>query len=158
MNTVTSGTTSKAETLPVPRQRLHSGRPDVTDAGESAIRRGAGVVGLVAVALIHLLDLPGKLSETPYLGVMYIGLMISALIVAEALIRSDRIVVWAAAGLLAASAMGGYSLTRTVGLPGAMGDIGNWLEPLGLASLFVEGVVILLAVIAIRRSRPRSDA
>jgi len=34
--------------------------------------------------------------------------------------------------------------SRTVGLPAATGDIGNWLEPVGLASLFVEATVVLL--------------
>lgn len=49
------------------------------------------------------------------------------------------------AGVLALATFAGYSLTRTVGLPQSTGDIGNWLEPIGLASLFVEGVVIFLA-------------
>jgi hypothetical protein len=31
-------------------------------------------------------------------------------------------------------------------LPGATEDVGNWLESLGLASLFVEGCVVLLGV------------
>jgi hypothetical protein len=36
----------------------------------------------------------------------------------------------------------GFVINRTVGMPGAMGDIGNWFEPMGLLSLFVEGFVI----------------
>ena len=36
-------------------------------------------------------------------------------------------------------------LSRTTGLPNAMDDIGNWTEPLGLASLFVEGGVVAIA-------------
>jgi hypothetical protein len=31
-------------------------------------------------------------------------------------------------------------------LPNATGDIGNWLEPLGLASLVVEGLVVAVAL------------
>jgi hypothetical protein len=31
-------------------------------------------------------------------------------------------------------------------MPGATDDIGNWLEPLGLASLFVEGLTVLAAL------------
>jgi len=31
-----------------------------------------------------------------------------------------------------------------------MGDIGNWSEPLGLASLFVEGSVVLMSVVALK--------
>jgi hypothetical protein len=37
-------------------------------------------------------------------------------------------------------------LSRTTGLPGVSDDVGNWTEPLGLASLWVEGVVFLLAL------------
>jgi hypothetical protein len=33
-----------------------------------------------------------------------------------------------------------------VGLPNATADIGNWLEPLGLASLVVEGFVVAVGV------------
>jgi hypothetical protein len=33
-------------------------------------------------------------------------------------------------------------MTRTVGMPGAMDDIGNWLEPVGLVSIVVEAFVI----------------
>ena len=53
----------------------------------------------------------------------------------------------AAAGGLAAAAMGGYILTRTV--PGFLGDhadVGNWRCSLGLAALSVEALLILLAV------------
>jgi hypothetical protein len=51
----------------------------------------------------------------------------------------------AAAGL-AASVIAAYVLDRTVGLPNATGDIGNWLEPLGLASLVVDGFVVAIGL------------
>jgi hypothetical protein len=35
------------------------------------VARAAGVIGLLAIALIHLLDLQSKMHETPYLGVAY---------------------------------------------------------------------------------------
>ena len=55
---------------------------------------------------------------------------------------------------LAASAIAGFTLTRTVGLPQAHDDIGNWSEPLGLASLFVEGIVIAVAGYALATLSP----
>jgi hypothetical protein len=120
---------------------------------ESAVRRGVAAIGLAGIALIHVLDLPGKLQETPYLGVAYLGLIVTALIVAEALVRRDTALVWLAAAGIALATMGGYVVNRTLGMPGATGDIGNWLEPLGLASLFVEGVVAMLAVTGLVRRR-----
>jgi hypothetical protein len=39
-----------------------------------------------------------------------------------------------------------FILSRTTGLPTAKDDIGNWSEPLGVASMFVEGVVLALSL------------
>jgi len=47
-----------------------------------------------------------------------------------------------------------FVIDRTVGLPNATTDIGNWTEPLGLASLYVEGVTVCAAVWAIRLRLP----
>jgi hypothetical protein len=122
--------------------------PQISDQLQAAVREGiaraAGVVGLAGIGLIHLLDLPSKLNETPYLGWMYIGLIVSTILCAFDLVRSGSNRAWMTSGLLALGAMTGYTLTRTVGLPDATGDIGNWLEPLGLASLFVEAALVAL--------------
>ena len=125
------------------------------DTPHAAVRDGAaralGAAGLAGIGLIHLLDLPGKFSETPYLAWMYIGLIISAVVVAGELVRTGAPRAWAAGAALALGAMVGYTLTRTTGLPQAHGDVGNWLEPLGLASLFVETLFVALAAAALVR-------
>jgi hypothetical protein len=122
----------------------------ITDRLVSAVRdgvaRAVGVVGLAGIGLIHLLDLQSKMTETPYLGWMYIALIAGAVFCAFGLVRTGSDRAWMAGALLAVGAMTGYTLTRTVGLPNATGDIGNWLEPLGLASLFVEGTFVCLSV------------
>ena len=114
-------------------------------AVRDGIARTIAVIGLACVALIHLLDLPGKFDETPYLAWMYVGLIVGCVASAVALVRSGDARAWTAASLLPLGALVGYTLTRTIGLPQAMGDIGNWTEPLGLASLFVEGSLVTLA-------------
>lgn len=117
------------------------------------VARAVTAVGLAGIGVIHLLDAPGKFSETPYLAWMYVGLIAASLLTAFALVRGSDRRAWAAAAALAASAMIGYTLTRTTGLPQATGDIGNWKEPLGMASLFVEGAVVAVSasVLADRR-------
>ncbi len=82
----------------------------------------------------------------------------------DVIARSHRLV-WGAAGGLAASAMGGYVLTRIFsGFLGDHSDVGNWRCPLGLAALSVETLLILLAVWQARSRRtalalpPRLDA
>ena len=114
-------------------------------AVRDGIARTIAVIGLAGVALIHLLDLPGKFDETPYLAWLYIGLILGCIVVAAALVRDSDPRAWTAAALLPLGALVGYMLTRTVGLPQAMDDIGNWAEPLGLASLFVEGSLVALS-------------
>jgi hypothetical protein len=120
------------------------------------VRRGIAAVGLISIALIHLLDVPGKLDELPYVGVLFVGLIITTLLLAEAMIRTDDLRAWLAAGAVSAATILGYVISRTSGLPGDNGDgDDNWTEPLGLASLLVEGVVVLLVLgrLADRRTR-----
>ena len=115
--------------------------------------RATVAVGLAGIALIHLLDSIGKWSETRYLFWMYI-----ALDGRQPRHRRRRPVhpqplSWLAAAGVAASALVGFVVNRTVGLPNAMDDIGNWTEPLGLASLFVEGAVMAVSLAALAATR-----
>jgi hypothetical protein len=107
--------------------------------------RATVAVGLAGIALIHLLDSIGKWSETRYLFWMYVALMAGSLVTAGAVLFSRSRLVWPAAAAVAAGALIGYVVNRTVGLPHAKGDIGNWTEPLGLASLFVEVTVVVVS-------------
>jgi hypothetical protein len=109
------------------------------------VTRGVAVVGLAGVALIHLIDAPGKFTETPYIGWMYVALIVSCLTVAALLIRHGDRLAWTAALVLPALVLVGFILSRTTGLPQAHGDVGNWGEPIGIASMFVEGSLIALA-------------
>ena len=113
------------------------------------VARSAAVVGLAGVALIHLLELQGKLAEVPYLGVGYIALIAASVISGALLIHSNSRIGWMLAGGAALGTIVGFTLTRTVGLPQSTGDIGNWLEPMGLASLFVEVIVVCVAAYAL---------
>jgi hypothetical protein len=110
------------------------------------------VLGVVAIAWIHLLDLGDKMEETPYLGVAYIGLIIGCVASAVLLARRDHRGFLLAGGLAAATFLG-YCLSRTTGLPAATDDIGNWTETLGLLSLLAEGAVVALSGLALVRRR-----
>lgn len=111
--------------------------------------RSVVAIGLAGIALIHLLDSIGKYGETRYIFWMYVALMVGSLVTAFAVLHTRAKAVWLASGGLAASALIGFVLSRTTGLPNAKGDIGNWTEPLGLASLFVEGLVIAVSAYAL---------
>lgn len=131
--------------------------PTITAAVRDGIARAVGALGLAGIALVHLLDAPGKYTETPYMFWMYMALIVGAIAIAVELIRTGSRLAWAGAAGLAASAIVGFVLTRTTGLPQAHGDIGNWTEGLGLSSLFIEACVVGLsgAVLAARMTVAR---
>ncbi len=110
-------------------------------------------IGVAAIAAIHVLDLPDKLKETPYLGYLYIVLIVAALVITERLFTVATKLDYLAAGALAAAVLVAFVINRTAGMPGAMDDIGNWLEPLGLLSLVVEVFVVWQSVAALRAIR-----
>jgi hypothetical protein len=119
------------------------------------IARAIAIVGLAGVALIHLLDLPGTFDEQAYKGWLYLGLIASTLLTAAALVRSSDRQAWLSAALLPLGAIAGYVWSRTIGLPGGADDIGNWTEPLGLASLFVEGSLVALGAAVLHARQPQ---
>ena len=120
------------------------------------IARAVGAVALASLAMIHVIDLPGTLGPLPLIGVGYFGIITAALATGGMMIARSHWLVWAAAGGLAAAAMGGYVLTRTIsGFLGDHSDVGNWRCALGLAALSVETVLILLAAWQARRRPAR---
>jgi lysylphosphatidylglycerol synthetase-like protein (DUF2156 family) len=120
--------------------------------------RATLAVGLAGIGLIHLLDSIGKYGETRYIFWMYVALIAGCLAVGAAVLFTRSRAAFLAAAGLAASAAAGYVLSRTTGLPNATGDIGNWKEPLGLASLFVEGSVMAVGLGAYAAGMARRPA
>jgi hypothetical protein len=119
-------------------------------AGADVIARAMGALALMALAVIHVVDLPDTLGPTPLVGIGYLGIIVAALGVSAVLITRSHWLAWAAAGAVAAMAMSGYLLTRA--LPGGFlddhGDVGNWHCLLGITALSVETLIILLVPLA----------
>jgi hypothetical protein len=116
--------------------------PDLERLARDIAARATAAVGLAGIALIHLLDSIDTYAETRYLFWMYVALMVASLALAALVLRGAGRAVWLAVAGLAGLVIAGYVLSRTTGLPSADDDIGNWADPLGLASLFVEGCVV----------------
>jgi hypothetical protein len=121
-------------------------------------RRVATILGLAGIAVIHLLDLPGKFAETPYLAWAYLGMILACAILIERIATNPKNADYLAAAGVAASVLAGFVVNRTVGMPGATEDIGNWLEPLGFLSLFVEAFTVWQALAAYRTLKAIGEA
>jgi len=126
--------------------------------GADVVARAVGALALAALAVIHVVDLPGTLGPLPLVGLGYLGIITAAVLIGGVMITRSHWLVWAAAGGLAVSAMGGYVLTRALpgGFLGDHGDVSNWRCPLGIAALSVETLIILLAVLATWQARARA--
>jgi hypothetical protein len=130
--------------------------PSPPAPGADVIARAVGALALAALAVIHVVDLPATLGPLPLVGLGYLGIIAAAVLVGGVMITRSHWLVWAAAGALAVSAMGGYVLTRTVGgFLGDHSDVGNWRCPLGIAALSVETLLILLVALAAWQARTR---
>ena len=118
--------------------------------GADVIARAVGALALAALAVIHVVDLPGTLGSTPLVGAGYLAIIAAAVVTGGVMITRSHWLAWAAAGGVAFSAMGGYVLTRAVpgGFLGDHADVGNWGCQLGIAALSVEAILILLVVLA----------
>jgi hypothetical protein len=111
--------------------------------------RAVTAIGLFAVGIIHALEIPGQLSGAVWLTIGFIALAVAGPVAGLWLLARPTPLAWEFGGLLCAAAAGGYVLTRSVAVPGDAGDKGNWLEPLGVAGLITEGVVLILAVLVL---------
>jgi hypothetical protein len=122
-------------------------------SGRTWLPRLAGAVLCLAVAAIHVIDqggIPG--SKTPvYVADGYYALEIIGAVTAVLLIAWAARAGWFLAAGVAAGPFVGYVLSRGPGLPGYTSDVGNWSEPLGLASLAVEAVLFAFATALLAR-------
>jgi hypothetical protein len=111
--------------------------------------RASAAIGLITVGIIHVLEIQGQLSGAAWLTAGFILLAASAPLAGLWLLARPSSAAWGFSGLVCFFAAAGYILTRSVPVPGDTGDRGNWLEPLGVAALFTEVIVAILAVLVL---------
>lgn len=157
MSSVTSQHPRSANEVFLTRPASEDTSRQVAAAVREAAVRATVAVGLGGIAIIHAVDSVGKWTEVRYLFWMYMALCVASIAAAGWTLMGRSRLSLLSAGALAASVIAGYVVNRTVGLPNATDDIGNWVEPLGLASLVVEGMV-MAAVAAGLASRDPSHA
>ena len=120
----------------------------------------AGALLAVAVSAIHVSDQGGltALKDPAYLGYGYRLLELAGVITAVLLFTRGRAAGWVLALGVAAGPLIGITISRSVGLPDATDDIGNWFEPLGMLAMAVELALACLSVSVLARTRSTATA
>lgn len=116
----------------------------------SVMQSAALMLGLAGIIAVHIMDLPGKMQEVPYIGFMYIAVILAAGLLVHRVMTGPTRRDFLGASALAGAVIIGYIVNRAIGMPGATGDIGNWWEPLGFLSIVVEAWVVVLGLTAAR--------
>jgi hypothetical protein len=148
--TLRERTTVRLGTEKTMNLRITNAAPAVTTSADT-ILRGLGAALLLAVAEIHFLDVFDKFDENVAQGWMFASLIVGCLLATVALVHRSTLLVWVLAGLCGLAPIAGYVVSRRYGLAGATDDIGNWSEPLGLASLSTECSLVLMSAYALYR-------
>ena len=117
--------------------------------------RWAGVLLIIACALIHLVAAPDHLKEATYIGVLFLANCVGALMAAFG-IYQDRLWGWVLGALVAGGAFAMFIVSRLIGLPAYQQHVGMWIgdsfgDRLGIPSLFVEAPLVVLSVIVLSR-------
>jgi hypothetical protein len=110
---------------------------------KTTIWAGMGIALILVTGFIHLMDAPSSFDDATYKGMLFVANGLGAAIAAIGIARGAKTWGWGLGTLVAGGAFVAYIISRTVGLPGLQPDV--WLEPLGLASLFVEVLFVGIA-------------
>jgi hypothetical protein len=115
------------------------------------LRRLLTVTLLCVAALAHIPVTSDHLRGAPYMGVLFIGFVVAALLVAGALTRGSTVLRYALAGGLCLVAVAAYVATRLIAFPQLGDDVGAWWEPFGVICIGTESAVVVMATLEVRR-------
>ena len=125
-----------------------SGGSDQAGTPPAYLIRVVGVLLALSVSVVHVADQGGVTAFTSpdWLGWAYRLIEAGGIATALALLLPRPAWPgWAAGLLLGAGPFLGYLASRTIGVPADPGDIGNWGDWLGTASLLVEAALFTLS-------------
>ncbi len=125
--------------------------------GSDRATRAVAIVALAVAAVVHVPVAIEHLTELPYLGYSFYGLVLLAAAALGSLLVESRTFVWRGALVLGTVAVAAYVASRSVGLPMADDDRGDWTNPLGVTAVCAELVVVAVALLVLgHRHRHRS--
>jgi len=126
-------------------------------APEMAVRMVGALLAL-AIAAVHVADQGGisSFASPDWIGWGYrlieVGGVLTAVLL---LIPWTAWLGWAASLLLGVGPFIGYVASRSIGVPGVHGDVGDWGYWVGTVSLVIEAALIVLGVTMLMAYRQR---
>jgi hypothetical protein len=129
-------------------------------ASTAVVLRATGIVLLVGLAIVHIVQLVPTFEGMAALGVAYLLLIAGAVVVGARLVKGHRsaLHLWLPVAGLGMAVAFGYGFTRLFSTPLDRADVGNWSCELGMAALFVEGILVAISVYAmyLRQGTPHT--
>ena len=110
----------------------------------TATQWGASLLLLVAAGT-HVPLVSEHLEEAPYVGVLFLALILACTGLAVLVLVHDSHTVWLLSASVCLLAAVAFLASRTVGLPQLADDVGHWTEPMGFPALVSETSVVALA-------------
>jgi hypothetical protein len=117
-------------------------------------RTWTGLLLVLATGLIHGVEGPAHYHEAAYQGLLFFLNAAGALVAARGIYRGAKLWGWTLGLLISAGSLTLYLASHTIGLPGLAIDE-EWFEPLGVASLLVEGLYVFVYAAVMTRPKPR---
>jgi hypothetical protein len=105
------------------------------------------ILAILGTGLIHLVEARDAFGDATYKGVLFVGNGIGAVVAAIGIHRNQWMLGWLLGLLIAGGAILAYVASRTIGLPGLPAEPDAWLEPMGVASLVCETLVVVLFLV-----------
>jgi hypothetical protein len=113
---------------------------------------------LLVAAGTHIPLIQGHLEEAPYVGWLFIALSVVCIALAVAVLFVDHVGVWLLSAAVCFAAVVAFLASRTVGLPQIGDDVGNWSDPLGPPAVASEVLMVALAWLHLRNTRPSESS
>jgi hypothetical protein len=121
-----------------------------TPVAQSPPARKAAALLCVTIALIHVVHQGGVAPVTPhYIGIGFYVVELVTAVGGALLMATPATTGWWVSVAGALGPLVGYITSRGPGLPVDSADRGDWMNPMGVASLVVETAVLILAVTAL---------
>lgn len=106
----------------------------------------------IAIALIfitgylHLITAGDEYAEARYMGALFLLNFLGALVSAAGIHRRKLWWGWMLGAVIALGSIVGYVQSRTVGMPGM--EVEEWYDPIGILAMLVEGLFLVIFVLA----------